>query len=795
MMTVLGCVVDQHDLLLVLVAAIVCALGSYATVSLCRRADATTAVEKRAWLVLTGVVAGAAIWCTHFIAMLGYKPGVPVSFDAVMTVGSLFAATIGAVAGFAIATSKFSRFAPALGGATVGLAVSVMHYTGMMAYRVQGIVSWDMNYLVASVIIATTVSAAAMHFGLKRDSKTDVFAGSGILVLAIVGLHFTGMTAFRVEPMLVDGSFSNPEALRGLALTVACVAFLVLGAGMASSMIDNSARTEAAEALNNMSNGLVLIAGDGTIRLFNERVIELFGLSEGSIQIGMSLGHYLRVVGASVGWDKERTSRVIANHHTWLALSDTTRIEHNFDDGTVLSIICRPMPDGGGVLTYEDVTDAREGQKQIRHMAFHDALTGLPNRRSFSEQTAQFSAGGQFVMLMLDLDRFKTVNDTLGHGIGDKLLTEVARRLRNACGPSNLLFRIGGDELAVLARISDCEAGDLGNSLIAAVTQPFRIDSHNLLIGGSVGIAMAEMGDAPELVQRKADLALYKAKENGRGRVEFYSDGMVEDAAQRRELEIELRAALRERQLELHYQPLFALPSCRISGFEALIRWRHPVRGLVSPAEFIPLAEQCGAILEIGAWVIDEACRQAAQWPADVYVSINISPVQLGSVGLLNEITTALDKHGLTPRRIEVEVTETAIVQNSSQIATVLSSLRALGVRIAMDDFGTGYSSLAHLRDFELDRIKIDRSFINATGTDSNANAVVRAVTLMAKEMSIETTAEGVENEEQLQSLIQIGCGTAQGFMLGKPLNAAGASDLLSSNTQSRRTARLAIAS
>ncbi|MGE0231613.1 MAG: putative bifunctional diguanylate cyclase/phosphodiesterase [Flavobacteriaceae bacterium] len=254
---------------------------------------------------------------------------------------------------------------------------------------------------------------------------------------------------------------------------------------------------------------------------------------------------------------------------------------------------------------------------------------------------------------------------------------------------------------------------------------------------------------------------------------------MIEEAARRRQLEKELARAVEAGQFELHYQPLFSLPNRILSGFEALLRWRHPERGLVPPADFIPIAEQTGAIVEIGAWVIDEACRQVSRWPGDIYISINVSPVQLRSFDILRQITNALARYGLTPRRIEIEITETAMLDNSEQISAVLAGLRALGVRIAMDDFGTGYSSLAHLREFELDRIKIDRSFIDASHVDSGAAAVVRAVTSMARELAIATTGEGVENEEQLANLIALGCGTAQGYLLGRPMNADSATRLL----------------
>ncbi|MBE0694527.1 MAG: EAL domain-containing protein, partial [Aquamicrobium sp.] len=593
-----------------------------------------------------------------------------------------------------------------------------------------------------------------------------------------VGLHFTGMTAFRVEPMLVDGSFSDPAALQALAFAIAGVAVVVFVPGFATRLIDDHSRAESAQALRNMSNGLVMVSGRGTIRLYNDRVLSLFGLAPDELRVGMPMSRFLRNIGARVGWDEARTQRVIDNHGQWMARDATTRVEHHFEDGRILSISCRPTGGGGAIITYDDVTEAREGQKKIAHLAYHDALTGLPNRRSFTDRVVRLSRQSSFAMLMLDLDRFKAVNDTLGHPVGDELLVQVVARLRGVCGDADLAFRLGGDEFGLLTTRQQDKAHALADGIVRALAAPFQIGEHLVSIGASVGMATSPCGGDTDLVQRMADLALYKAKENGRGRVEVYREGMIEEAAARRRLEADLVGAVEAGQLELHYQPLFDLPGRALSGFEALLRWHHPERGTVPPGEFIPIAEQCGAIVDIGAWVIDEACRQAALWPAHIYVSVNVSPVQLRSPDILRQLTRSLDRHGLTPRRIEVEVTETAMIENSEAIATVLAGLRALGVRIAMDDFGTGYSSLAHLRAFKLDRIKIDRSFVSGSHADAGSAAVVRAVTAMARDLAIATTGEGVESEEQLANLIELGCGAAQGFLLGRPLDAAGATGL-----------------
>lgn len=775
MMTIVGCIVEMHNPWLVLLAAIICLSGSWAMVRLLLRAAASSSLERGAWVVLAAFVTGASIWCTHFIAMLGYEPGLPIGFDPVLTIVSLIVAMVGSGIGFLVATARLPA-APALGGAVVGLSIVVMHYTGMLAYRVQGIVGWDESYLVASILLCCVLSAAALHVILRTQGwKGHVHAGAALFFLSIVGLHFTGMTAFRVEPMLVEGSFSNPEALRALAFAVACVGLFIIGAGFASGFIDTRARATASDALANMSNGLTMLSANGTVTLVNERVRQLFRLGEEELKVGMGLDGYVATIGRRAGWDEARIGRVVANHRSWMRQHSATRVEHAFDDGTVLGIVCQPVARGGAILTYEDVTEARNGQKTIAHMAFHDALTGLKNRRMFAKTIDELLARGGAAMLMMDLDRFKSVNDRLGHAVGDDLLRQVASRLETLLRPGEIAFRLGGDELALLLDGSSDRATALAHDIAATIAIPFEIEEHAVTVGCSIGIAVAVPGDDASTVQRKADLALYRAKNAGRNRFEFYREGMLEEEARQRGLEEDLALAIARNQLELWYQPLYALPDRKLTGFEALIRWRHPQRGLIAPNQFIPLAEKSGLITAIGAWVVDAACRRAALWPDDLYVSINVSAVQLRSASLALQIHQALVRHRIPASRIEIEITETAMVENSEQLALTLAGLRAIGVRIAMDDFGTGYSSLVHLREFRIDRIKIDRSFIAASGHDAGAAAIVRAVVSMARELSIDTTAEGIEEEAQLQSLLELGCGTAQGYLLGRPLEVGAA--------------------
>ncbi|WP_158285769.1 bifunctional diguanylate cyclase/phosphodiesterase [Pseudohoeflea suaedae] len=780
MFAVAGCIVYEHDLWLVAVAAIICAASSWATFQLYSRACLSVDIEREAWLILTSLVAGAGIWCTHFIAILGYDETMPMGFDPVLTIVSFLLAVLGVAAGFRISVAGRGRLIPVVGGAAVGLAIALMHYTGMQAYRVQGIVSWDRSYVAASILLSMVFSATALHVARRLGHRTRRLIAAALFALGIVLLHFTGMTAFKVEPMLID-PLMNADfgALRAMAFAVAGVAVVVVGAGLASTYIDYRARADTSHALNNMSSGLLLVAPDRTVRLFNERVIELFKLDAGDVSIGMPIDDFLTRVGERSGWTAHRLGRVLENYHSWFTTHETVTVDHLLDDGQVLEVCWQPMRNESTVITYDDVTDARTRQAEIAHMAFHDPLTGLPNRRSFRHDLETLSRERGRVLLMLDLDRFKHVNDTFGHAAGDALLVEVARRLKSLCAGSETIYRLGGDELSILTLRDMDSAVGLAQDVVSSLSNPFRIGGETISIGCSVGVACLGREADTGLVLQMADFALYKAKEYGRGRVHVYEQGMLEDAAHKRNLERDMDAALRLGQFELHYQPFYSLPDRRLTGFEALIRWRHPASGMIPPMDFIPIAEQNGAIIEIGAWVIDQACRQLSRWPDHVYVSVNVSPVQLRSPELLGQITRAMEQHGVQPHRIEIELTETAVVESSEQIVAVLSGLRALGVRIAMDDFGTGYSSLAYLKRFEFDRIKIDRSFIGVSEEDASAAAVVRAVTQLARDLSIATTAEGVESENQLKSLIAMGCGTAQGYLLSRPLTADKASALL----------------
>ncbi|HXH46714.1 MAG TPA: EAL domain-containing protein [Bradyrhizobium sp.] len=439
----------------------------------------------------------------------------------------------------------------------------------------------------------------------------------------------------------------------------------------------------------------------------------------------------------------------------------------------------------GYLVAVVDITERRKAEARIAHMAHHDGLTDLPNREYFQERLKQAldqAAGKRVGVLYIDLDLFKNINDSFGHPVGDRLLKEVAGRLTTAVRGGNLAARLGGDEFAVIlvADVSPNEASACASLLIDTVKAPYEIDGQEMVIGASVGIALSPGdGTAPEELMRNADMALYRAKSDGGGVHRFFEREMDLHAQKRRDMELDLRRAFANGEFELHYQPLVSIASDCISGFESLLRWRHPDKGMISPAEFIPVAEDIGLIIQLGEWVLREACAEAVKWPAGVKVAVNLSPAQFRSRNLVQVVISALAQSGLSPKRLELEITESIFLAETDANLAILHQLRELGVGISMDDFGTGYSSLSYLRSFPFDKIKIDRSFVKDLAQRPDCGAIVRAISGLGRSLNITTTAEGVETEDQLDWLRAEGCNEVQGFLFSAARPAAEIAKLL----------------
>ena len=528
-------------------------------------------------------------------------------------------------------------------------------------------------------------------------------------------------------------------------------------------------------ALSNMSQALLMFDASARLVISNRRYEEMYGLSPEAVRPGSLLRDLLqrRLENGTFSDDPEAyvctLMSAIAQGNTWSQLVELA-------DGRTISVLNHPMAGGGWVATHEDITERRRAEKQIAHMARHDALTDLPNRVLLHERLAQalcdLPRDRRLAVLYLDLDHFKGVNDTLGHQIGDDLLKMIAARLRDCVGENDTVARVGGDEFAIIRTGIEQpdDAAALARRICEAVKQPCELNGHAVMSDTSIGLALAPGdGTDPTELLKNADMALYRAKADGRGTYRFFEPAMDARMKSRRALELALRVALANGEFELHYQPLVNLDDRRITGCEALLRWQHPERGLVPPAEFIPIAEEIGLIVPLGEWVLRQACLDAMQWPSDIKIAVNLSPLQVMNQNLVAVVVGALAAAGLPASRLEVEITESVLMQNSETTLATLHRLRELGVKISMDDFGTGYSSLSYLRSFPFDKIKIDRCFISGLATGDDSVAIVMAIAGLARHLGVATTAEGVETRQQFQQVKALGCSEMQGFLFSPP--------------------------
>jgi len=657
-MRIISCIVTEHNIWLVLLAAIVCIAGSFVTMRLFDRAQRTDGAQRLGWIFQTASAAGSSVWCTHFVAILAYDPRTSVAFDPMLTIGSLAIAICGFTAGFWIAANSKQRRVTILGGAVIGLTIPAMHYVGMAAYHISGIVEWDAAYIAGSVALSVVLSTAALMIALRTEEPQSLYIATLGLVLAIVLLHFTGMAAVSVTPLTSEGT--DGIVLEAMAVAITGVSLFIVGSGVASYMIDSQSRNQSTQ--------------------------------------------------------------------------------------------------------------------RLRYMALNDSLTGLPNRTSFGERLDSELArvqteGLRLAVIGLDLNRFKEINDLRGHIAGDQALKVIAKRLRNCVRAGEFIARIGGDEFAAVKAFHDrSELLDFVGRLESAFDDSLQIGDFTTRVGASIGVAVfPEDGTTAQTLLANSDFAMYRAKADPTSAVCFYDSELGEAARERQILARELRRAIELKQFEPHFQVQVAVTDASICGYEVLLRWNHPQRGLVPPMEFIPIAEETGAIIEIGEWVLREACRRAASWKTPHKIAVNLSAVQLKQSELPQLVHQILIETGLPPARLELEITESSIIADKAHALHILRQIKSLGVTIALDDFGTGYSSLDTLRSFPFDKIKLDRLFMTEVETNPQSKAIVRAVLALGKSLDVPILAEGVETKDQLELLRREGCDEAQGYLLGRP--------------------------
>ena len=775
MLRVYDCIANQHDPWLVLLAGLICTLSTITGFNLMHRSERAGGRFRPIWLCAGAAVIGAGIWSTHFIAMLAYDPGVLFGFAAAPTGLALVVAVAMSLAGLTVAQGRRFAARPLLAGVLLGLGIGGMHYLGMAGVEVPGTITWDAVHVAASLGLGVVLAGLAVGLFAHRGTRDGRLLAGSLLAIAICALHFTGMAAveIRLDPTVVvsDAVISKAGLALGIAAaTLVIIVFATAGAHVEERMavMRESEATRLRMLANAAVEGIAICDGD-LVREVNESLAGLLGIPQAAL-VGMSFG---RFVGSR---DRAR----------WGALppgsSAPMEVELQAAGGEVIpsEILVRSIEHEGRphrLLAVRDLRERKNAEARIRFLAHHDPLTELPNRALFATRLDQEIARAnraetRLAVLCLDLDRFKEINDVFGHQAGDEALRIIAESLRIAIREGDVIARLGGDEFAVVMTDDPppAEASALSNGLIQLADRPVVLAGQAVTLGVSVGIALyPEDGTTAGELLRNADTALYRAKDDGRGTFRFFEPAMDEALRERRALQHDLRQALGRGELRLVYQPQADIRTGEIIGFEALLRWAHPQLGNVPPDRFIPLAEECGAMLPIGEWVVRQACREAACWPRPLSIAINLSPVQFQTGDLVATVRSALRDAGLDPRLLELEVTETVLIRDRERARAILHGLKGLGVRLAMDDFGTGYSSLSYLQSFPFDKIKIDRSFISNIERNRQSMTIVKAVVGLGHGLDLEVIAEGVETTQQLELLRGERCDAVQGYLLGRP--------------------------
>jgi diguanylate cyclase (GGDEF)-like protein/PAS domain S-box-containing protein len=909
MLRIWNCLEVQHDWRLVVLAGCVCFLTSLAATNLFKRVRATDGRSRTAWLLAAGVMTGCGTWATHFIAMLAYAPGFPISYDLTITLLSLCVAILVVTAGFAVALVGGARWGGLAGGALAGIGIACMHYMGMASLRMPAQIVWDPDLVVTSVLLGILLGAAALHFARAADKSSTVVLAAALLALAIVSHHFVAMAAIGLIGQTAPAQPIPLISPVGLSLAIAAFVAVLVVAGLVGEISDRRIRRRINErniqidtALNNMSQGLCMFGPDGRLQLWNERYATMYHIPPDQIRLGMTVDD-LCAFRAVVGTAFEDMEAYLTQIHAAMSNHAGATCVEEVQDGRKVSVSYQPMKNGGWVMTHDDiteretakrdlertrsfldtiiesvpsaiivkefpdlryvlinqagerhigmdrqnvlgktsieifppamahtitardrqvlasktgsvsqeytfenihgeprmvvtrriglkddsgqvrylvsaihdVTELKESEARAAHLARHDPLTDLPNRAAFNDHLAvtldaAAAAETGFALLCIDLDRFKAVNDVFGHATGDLFLCEVARRIAAACDGA-YLARLGADEFTILASAGPqpATAERICARVMAAFDGEFRVDEHLIHATCSVGVSVypQDAADAATLIAN-ADAALSRAKTEERGTIRFFEAAMDQQIRERRVLQRDLVTALENDEFELYFQPQAATKG-EIIGFEVLVRWHHPERGMVAPGIFIPLAEEAGLIGAIDEWVLRKACREAASWPNPLTIAVNLSPVDFRRGDVPAMILSILLETGLAPQRLEIEITEGVLIEDFARATSILRQIKNLGVHVAMDDFGTGYSSLSYLQSFPFDKIKIDQAFIARIETNAQSAAIIQAILGLGRSLKLPVIAEGVEEPAQLAFLADEGCNEVQGYLIGRP--------------------------
>jgi diguanylate cyclase (GGDEF)-like protein/PAS domain S-box-containing protein len=769
MLRVVGCITQDHDLGLVALACLVCLVATNTSARLVtpRR---TGEQWPRAIRTGAGILSfSIGVWTTHFISMLAFRPDVAASFDVPLCILSLIVSIVATFVAYTIRPREPGAIAATVAsGLVLAAGIGAMHFIGMRSLRVPGVILYDPGLVVASLSLGAVCSIAAMGLLARRAAGW----ASVFLTLAVAFTHFVAMGSVTLE--LAGGTAVTPLAIPKsdlvLAATGAC--FLILILALTASILDQhftsrlAAEARRFRALADATFEGLIFEQDGQIVDVNRAMCELAGTDAPSL-IGQPLLDLIP------GIDLRH-----AEH------GNPIEYEVRLPDGQSLpvEILWRGSPDRGErVVAVRDISREKAAEVRIERMARFDPLTGLANRELLEQQLHRALALADrstigVAVLYVDLDRFGSIDEAVGHHATGQILIQAARRLTDSVRETDTVARVGRDEFVIIQSLTEQSAGAvaLADRIVTEMALPFPVDDQSIALTASVGVALYPAdGAGPRELIKNAVLAVRQAKHDGRGRWRYFETGMDLLLRTKRSLEHDLRLALKENQFSLNYQPFVDTATLEVIGYEALIRWDHPERGRIPPGDFIPLAEESGLIVPIGSWVLATACAEAMSWDWPLVISVNLSPAQFLQPGIVSTVADVLRDTGLPPKRLELEITEGTLMGDTQNALRILTSLKALGAKVAMDDFGTGYSSLSYLRKFPFDKIKIDRSFISDLEDDSEAETIVQAIIAMSRSLRLDVTAEGVETKQQLSMLRALGCNFVQGYLLGRPRNAA----------------------
>ncbi|MFC3801299.1 EAL domain-containing protein [Cohnella sp. GCM10012308] len=791
----------SYDLLLVLLSYLIAVLASYTTLDLAGRISTASSGYKTLWIGFSAAIMGMGIWSMHFVGMLALRLPMAVKYDSLLVVVSAAAAIAGCfVALFLAAKPQLGYRRLLAAGVSLAAGICAMHYIGMDAMKMP--IVYSPTIVTLSVVIALLASVAALwlafvyHRQQKRYAIRKKLASGLIMGAAVAGMHYTGMSAaaFEMDHASMHGSMGMFSNQRMMAYGVVVGTLLTLGLSLAGIVIAKrfAAKQRRIEESQNwykaiydsMTDGIITLSLDRKITGLNPSAERIVGVQQATL-IGMPLEELLRV---AVSERSEELEHILVLAKDGKRQQYESTIVNAKGEELSLRVSIATVRSGDGAvgmyMKLRDVTEDKSKEEHIRKMAYEDDLTGLPNRRKWQERLAATASElgtnrSCFAVMVLDIDRFKLINDSLGHQYGDQFLKDVSERILQALeGSGAELARLGGDEFAILV-MDTCSRealSEMAEEIVHQIQRPYPLHHQDYYVTASIGIAVCpEHGEQPDQLLRHADLAMYEIKKQGKNGFRFYQPELNDKLTEKLELERDFRQALPRNELELFYQPQVRSSDGVMIGVEALVRWNHPQKGMISPGVFIPLAEEIALVGPLGDWVLREACRQMREWHLAggplVPVSVNLSSQQFYQSNLDEHIANILSESGLDPQYLDLEITESMMMDVEVSTA-ILNRLSALGVRISLDDFGTGYSSLSYLKHFPIHKLKIDRSFIRDITVSESDRAIVATIISMAEHLKLDIIAEGIETKEQLDILRAQSCREIQGYYFSKPIPA-----------------------